>query len=269
MNDGPGVRTVVFLKGCSLQCPWCCNPEAIHINKELVFDKGKCSHPEKKAYCADCERFGGMRSKLGCPVHAFAATYEEYSSDELLQVILRDEPTYNNGGGVTFSGGEPLLQIQQLLPILLALKARNIHVAIETALYVPIEYVTIALPYVDYWLVDLKFQFGYFANEEVVVAKNAWEENLHELQQQVKNGHLLYRMVLMHEAMMNAEKMVGMMQEHDIKGIELLECHSLAENKYYQLGMTPRKFTAPTDTDLERLIILLKNSKIHYTYTQL
>lgn len=269
VNDGPGVRTVVFLKGCSLQCPWCCNPETIHINKELVFDKGKCSHPEKKAYCAGCERFGGMRPKLECPVHAFTTTHDEYSSDELLQILLRDESTYNNGGGVTLSGGEPLLQIQVLLPVLQALKEKDIHIAVETALYVPTEYVTMAIPYVDYWLVDLKFQFGYFANEEVVVAKNAWEKNLHDLQQRVSSGNLHYRMVLMHEAMINAEKMVRMIQQHDIKDIELLECHSLAENKYHQLGMIPRKYTALTKDDLERVNVLLNNCNINYTYIRL
>lgn len=264
VNDGPGVRTVVFLKGCTLQCPWCCNPETIHVNKFLVFDKGLCSYPEKKSYCCNCERFGGKLKMTDCPIHAFEATETQYTSDELLQILLKDEVTYQNGGGVTFSGGEPLLQIHALLSVLQELKSRCVHIAFETTLYVPSEYFEEALPLVDYWLVDLKFQFGYAVNNDFVVSKDAFERNLQNLQQNVATGRIRYRLVLMHEAIKNAETLVQKLNEHKIGEIELLECHSLAENKYRQLGLPFIKFSSPTNDDVMIMYKLLNNKHINH-----
>lgn len=269
VNDGPGVRTVVFLKGCTLQCPWCCNPEAIHINGYQVFDKGICAYPEKKRYCNTCERFGGERKLSDCPVHAFGATESQYTPDEILRVLLKDKMTYNNGGGVTFSGGEPLLQIQAILPVLQELRARHIHVAFETALFVPAEYIIQAMPYADYWLVDLKFQFGYVENKEFGILENVIDKNLSLLQDNVNADSIHYRMVLMHEAMKNSESIVRKLYLSRVEDVELLEYHSLAENKYRQLMLEPIKFSAPTEDDLREIGGLLKNKNIHYTYTRL
>lgn len=269
VNDGPGVRTVVFLKGCTLQCPWCCNPETIHVNKFLIFDKGLCSYPEKKSYCTNCERFGSEQRLTDCPVHAFEATETQYTSDELLQILVKDEVTYQNGGGVTFSGGEPLLQIHALLPVLQELKSRGVHIAFETTLYVPTENFEQALPLVDYWLVDLKFQFGCAVNNEFVVSKDAFERNLLNLQHNIATNHIRYRLVLMHEAMKNAESIAHKLSEHKIGEIELLECHSLAENKYKQLGLPFKKFLPPTNEDMIIMDKLLNKLQINYQYMRL
>lgn len=269
VSDGPGVRTTVFLKGCTLQCPWCCNPETIHVNKQYVFDKGLCSYPEKKRYCSNCEQFGGEQTLTDCPVHAFESTETQYTSDELLQILLKDEVTYQNDGGVTFSGGEPLLQIKALMPVLQELKSRGVHIAFETTLYVPIENFDLALPWANYWLVDLKFQFGYAVNNEFAVPNDAFERNLQNLQQKVALDNICYRLVFMHEAMKNAETIVQKLSKHSIEKVELLECHSLAENKYRQLGMELRKFSAPTKEDMRILENLLKDNNLNYSYTRL
>lgn len=269
VNDGPGVRTVVFLKGCTLQCPWCCNPETIHVNNLLVFDKGLCSYPEKKSYCSNCERFGGEQTLTDCPIHAYEATETQYTSDELLQILLKDEVTYQNGGGVTFSGGEPLLQIHVLLPVLQELKSRGVHIAFETTLYVPTEYFEQALPLVAYWLVDLKFQYGYVVNKEITIPKEAFEQNLQNLQKNVASEHIRYRLVLMHEAIRNAETIAQKLSEHNIEEVELLECHSLAENKYKQLGLSFKKFLPPTDKDVAFMDNLLNNIHIRNQYIRL
>lgn len=269
VNDGPGVRTVVFLKGCTLQCPWCCNPETIHVNKHRLFDKGLCSYPEMKSYCTNCERFGGEQRLTDCLVHAFEATKTRYTSDELLQILLKDEVTYHNGGGVTFSGGEPLLQTHALLPVLQELKSRGVHIAFETTLYVPTEYFELALSLVDYWLVDLKFQFGYAINNEFTISKDAFERNLLNLQNNVATNHIRYRLVLMREAMKNAEIIAQKLSEHKIGEVELLECHALAENKYRQLGLTFKKFSPPTDEDVAFMDKLLNNIHISHQYIRL
>ena len=118
-HDGPGIRTTVFLKGCNLRCPWCANPECISskIQGEFGYD---------------------------IPL------------DELKNEILKDEPYYKTGGGVTFSGGEPLLQVKYLEPLLKSLKLKNINICFETALFIPKEYLFIANLYVDEFIVDIK-----------------------------------------------------------------------------------------------------------------
>ena len=112
LNDGEGIRTTVFLKGCSIKCPWCANPECISskIQGEFGYD---------------------------------------ISLDDLENEILKDEPYYETGGGVTFSGGEPLLQIRSLEPLLKSLKHKNINICFETALFVPQEYLNRANFYAD------------------------------------------------------------------------------------------------------------------------
>ena len=116
LHDGAGIRTTVFLKGYNLKCPWCANPECISPKIEKGF---------------------GMYISL----------------DELETEILKDEPYYQTGGGITFSGGEPLLQINDLEPLL---KRLNINICFETALFAGEELVKIANEYADELIVDIK-----------------------------------------------------------------------------------------------------------------
>ena len=111
LDDGPGIRTTIFLKGCNLTCPWCCNPENINFEIENYI------HNNQK------ESFG-----------------YDIPLEELEKEILKDEVFYSeNDGGVTFSGGEPLLQIKELEPLLKSLRSKNINICFETALCVPSE----------------------------------------------------------------------------------------------------------------------------------
>ena len=264
VNDGPGVRTVVFLRGCSLHCPWCCNPETIHIADTEIFDKGSCDYPTQKIYCGNCKKFEGNRSITECPVHAYVQTYKEYSSDELIE-------TLDNGikDGVTFSGGEPLLQIKAILPVLEHLKMQSISIAMETSLYVSGANLEQALPYVDYWLVDLKFQYGYIPNKEFHIPSNEVYQNIQKLQQVVSLDKITFRMVLMHEVMDKAEEIVSRLIANKISKLELLEYHSLAENKYRQLNKTFRAFMSPTKEELMVLSSLLNNKGIQNTYLRI
>ena len=137
LHDGPGIRTTVFLKGCSLHCPWCSNPENLHpYPEEYVKDGGK-------------------------------GIYGKYlSCDEIYREIIKDRIFYKqpdesielgtHRGGVTFSGGEPLLQFDVLEPLLQRLKNENIHICVETSLFVPEDKLLIALRYVDMFYVDVK-----------------------------------------------------------------------------------------------------------------
>ncbi|MHB0998891.1 MAG: glycyl-radical enzyme activating protein [Armatimonadota bacterium] len=149
IHDGPGIRTTVFLKGCSLQCFWCHNPESIHKKLELQIFLSKCIG------CGDCMKVcpnGAHTSKDGmrefhrekcnscglcadaCFSGALVISGREMSVEAVMDDILRDKAFYDNsGGGVTLSGGEPALQKEFSRAVLKACKDQGIHTAIETA----------------------------------------------------------------------------------------------------------------------------------------
>ena len=267
VNDGPGVRTVAFLKGCYLQCPWCCNPEAIHYEGDEYFDKGRCKCPEKNPICRNCELHGGNMPKDGCPFGGYEKTYKDYTADELYGLLMRDEPLYRDGGGVTFSGGEPLLQAFAIKPLLQRLKKENVHIAFETTLYAPREQYQAVKEYVDYWLVDLKFQFGYIANRDYDIGIHRFEENLLDLQSLGRD--ILYRMVGMEEMMSLKNKIVNDLLMHEITKLEILDYHGLAENKYKQLDKSFKPFKKLTDVDIKEIDYLFSISGIITEYKRL
>lgn len=267
VNDGPGVRTVVFLKGCYLECPWCCNPEAIHYDKDEYFDKGICKFPAENAFCRNCELHGGNSLKGHCPINSFEKTYTDYNVDELYILLMRDENLYRNGGGVTFSGGEPLLQAEVLLPLLKKIKERDIHIAFETCLFAETRQYQMVKNYVDFWLIDLKFQYGYIPNSDYQIIIGQFEENLRKLQQ-IKTQHI-FRMVIMGEALNKKEKIRESLLNHEIKEIELLACHSLAKKKYEQLHRSFHQFRTPTLDELLMFESYLMEEGIKSTFLSL
>ena len=127
LHDGPGIRTTVFFKGCNLKCHWCSNPENMNFEIEKYKDGNE-------------EKFYGYEIEL----------------EDLEKEILKDKAFYETGGGVTFSGGEPLLQFDKIEPLLEKLKKENINICIETALSVREELVDIAIKYVDEFIIDIK-----------------------------------------------------------------------------------------------------------------
>ncbi|MET1124220.1 MAG: glycyl-radical enzyme activating protein [Archaeoglobaceae archaeon] len=122
LHDGPGIRTVVFLKGCPLRCLWCCNPESQRPEPELMFDEEKCM---KCGKCAVCEaiKFSGqifiardLCDLCGdccnvCPTNAVRIAGKIVSAEEVIEEVLKDSAFYSDGGGVTFSGGEPFFPV--------------------------------------------------------------------------------------------------------------------------------------------------------------
>jgi pyruvate formate lyase activating enzyme len=137
LHDGPGIRTTVFLKGCSLRCPWCSNPENLNL------------HPQK--YIKN-----GVKGIYGT----------EYSCDELYDEVNKDKAFYDGDwnsavldkmpGGVTFSGGECMLQMDRLEPLLERLNEEQIHTAVETCLFAPTNLLTIAINHINLFYVDIK-----------------------------------------------------------------------------------------------------------------
>lgn len=136
VHDGPGIRTTVFLKGCPLRCRWCHNPESQEknievIGKEMMMD-GKKFHRE--------EQIGQL-----------------LSPEEVMQMIMKDQVFFNeSSGGVTFSGGEPLGQVEFLLELLQLCKATGLHTAVDTCGYASVGHFEKIIPFTDLFLYDLK-----------------------------------------------------------------------------------------------------------------
>ncbi len=173
VHDGPGIRTTVFLKGCTLRCFWCHNPESIRSQPEVQFFPNRCIGCAAcvEACPADAQSFdeNGVRvfargkcSACGacvdvCYAEALIFSGQALTAEAVVDEILLDRAFYeNSGGGVTLSGGEPALQVEFSREILERCRAAGVHTAIETAANVRWESLAALLPVTDLVMMDIK-----------------------------------------------------------------------------------------------------------------
>lgn len=191
VHDGRGIRTTVFLKGCPLRCRWCQNPEGLINKRQILYLKNKCI---KCRSCVAASVNGGVRYENGsivldrkikdnwkkivdsCPTGALHYDSRLYTLTETVEEILKDKAFFKYDGGVTLSGGEPLLQSNFALEILKSCKQKNIHTAIETSLYVRRDILAQALPYLDQIYADLKI----FDNEKHFACTGVYNDVIKE-----------------------------------------------------------------------------------------
>ncbi len=188
LHDGAGIRTTVFLKGCNLKCPWCANPECISSKIENGFGR-------------------------------------YISLNELESEILKDEPYYKTGGGVTFSGGEALLQIKDLEPLL---KKLNINICFETALFVDGNLVKIANEYADELIVDIKMLNPENTKHVLGGNINVFLSNLEFLDL----NKVTFRIPVTKYSIEDTLEICDLIKKYPPKKIEIFKLHNLAKRKY-------------------------------------
>ncbi len=239
LHDGPGIRTTIFLKGCNLNCPWCANPE----NKSYNFTEYYNQNTKEKGI------FG-----------------KDYTCDELFNEIMKDYDYYTlDNGGVTFSGGEPLLQIKAMLPLLKKLKEKKINICFETALQVQTELIQEAVDYVNEWIIDMKILDAdecknilngdielYFKNLDFLKYKNITID--------------IFRIPFSNEYTLkdnNIELLIKALKKYNYKNVEIFKIHNLALSKYQSIGIEPEELTEVSDEMLEKVYKIFKISGIN------
>ncbi len=278
VSDGPGVRTTVFLKGCNLRCLWCHNPESQNAKQELQIQEKSCIHCG--ACIGNCEKgalyvTGEGKYELNralcdgcgactavCCTKAVSLTGRRMIAEEVLHEVKKDLEMYRiSGGGMTVSGGEPLLQPAFTEELLRMAKACGIHTAVETAGDVSYEHLSKIAGFTDLFLYDIK---GYDAEGH---RKNTGRTNgriLENLKKLSERSHVFVRMPVIagkNDSPEEIRKTSKFLRDLvGVEQIEVLPYHRFGEGKYECYGRRAECFQAPTDEQLEMLAGILKET---------
>ncbi len=261
LHDGPGIRTILFLKGCGLRCKWCGNPESQQAQPQVMFIKSRCIN------CRACERVCPVNAIVfeenrridaskcihcgacakACAAGALEMTGRKITVRGAFDEIKKDEIYYSySGGGVTLSGGEPILQPDFAREVLKACRLSGWNTAIETGLFVGRDAIAKVLPYTDVFLADFKlFDSGSHriytgqANEKI-------KDNFKYISD--NGGNIIMRIPLIttiNDARGNLTKTAEFAKElGTVEEVDLLPYHRLGVNKYERLG---RAYQVPED----------------------
>jgi pyruvate formate lyase activating enzyme len=250
VEDGPGLRTTVFLKGCPLSCRWCHNPENQAGERQIIYREYRCIG------CGECVRAcpngalalsGGLivRSSGRCKVcgacvqaccsEAMEMVGRELTVDEVMQEVLRDVAFYEeSGGGVTFSGGEPFAQPEFLVALLRRCKEEEIHTAVDTCGVVATDVLMSAVPLVDLFLYDLKLMDDGLHLHEVGVSNRLVLDNLRRLAE--AGGNILIRIPVIpginddEENVIRTGEFISSLP--NVRDVQLLPYHEAGAEKY-------------------------------------
>ena len=235
IHDGFGIRTTVFFKGCPLNCKWCHNPECISPNREMLY------YPEKCIGCGKCDE--------GCYSGAKVICGDEMTPEELLKEIEYDVPYYGKEGGVTFSGGEPLMQRDFLRECIKLCKCRNIGTAVETSLAIYDEDIFKSL---DFIMADLKIWDDELHRQYTGISNKVIIENFIKLNSLEKP--IIARTPVIPEIDQKIDKISMFLRSlENVIRYELLPYHSLGNTKRRALGMEETEFTIPAKDKMKEL----------------
>ncbi len=236
IHDGPGIRTIVFFKGCYLRCAWCCNPESQNFEIETMLENGK-------------EKIVGR----------------DVTVEELLPEILADMPYYRrSGGGVTLSGGEILCQPEFAAELLKACQAHGLHTAVESTAVASFEKIEMILPYLDMYLMDIKHM-----DSEKHKEYTGWnnERILENAKKIAKSGvELIIRTPVVPTFNDDAASIRAIAKYaaslEGVKEYHLLPYHRLGQDKYDRLGRqySLKEILPPSQEKMEYLLSVAEES---------
>lgn len=259
IQDGPGIRTTVFLKGCPLRCTWCHNPEGISVNPVLSYLADRC------IACGKCMgkcpegalvKSGGgkaaidrMRCTLcgvcaeACAPKAFEMVGRETTTEKVMDVVLRDRDYYAaSGGGLTISGGEPLFQPAFAEALLRTAKGHGLHCVVETSGYAPWRVFDRIMPLVDLFLYDYKETDPELHRSFTGQSNELIRNNLRALH--AAGAPILLRCPMIPEYNARREHLDGIAAQAkeltNLRGVELLPYHRLGRPKLNRFGLVSR-----------------------------
>lgn len=277
IHDGPNIRTTVFFKGCPLSCSWCHNPEGLSPAIEMISDFSKCigcrecisscqfealtlenkvisKQEELCTKCYECLEI--------CPALVFETTGYTTSVQELVNEIKKDIPFFDqSGGGVTFSGGEPLMQASALINLLKECGKLSIHRTVDTSGFAPTSIILEVAEHTDLFLIDLKLMDDTAHEKYTGVSNELILKNIRTLAE--NKAKITIRIPLIpgindHEENIKSTAIFVSSLPSDIT-VEVLPYHSIASSKYNKLHMNyPGKDIPPSSkNDLQHTIALL------------
>lgn len=243
LHDGPGVRVTYFFQGCNLKCGWCHNPETLALRPTLMKYTDKCiscglcikacPQNEESGNCLNCGRCVDV-----CPTGARTLSGKEYDPDVLLKIAIRESHFISENGGITCSGGEPMLQIDALTELLCLFKENKIHTAVDTAANVPWERFEKIMPYTDLFLVDYKLSDDPSHKKHTGVSRRLISSNLKRLAKCSKDVWIRMPIIPgVNDNIAHIDRAGCELSEIGFCGlIELLPFHRLGGAKYTALG---------------------------------
>ena len=253
-DNGPGIRTTVFLKGCALRCPWCHNPETLFPAPQLLFYPQRClhcgrcisrcprhchtddesGHTFQRAVCTAC---GSCVSV--CPAEALVMAGKEVRVGEVMSRIMADKPYYDlSGGGLSLSGGEPLLQADFCAELAKRCSFEGIRTLVDTSACVPYSRFEAVRPYVREYYVDLKCPDEAAYRRHTGGSLTTVLDNLHRLSDD--GADITVRIPIIPHVNDTPEACAHMARHLDgiaVKAVHLLPFHKLGLSKYQALGL--------------------------------
>lgn len=274
LHDGPGIRTTIFMKGCPLQCRWCCNPEGLQHRNDIIYDSklcigcGKCYDmcPSGAIYLSQENGFMIDRRKCihcsecakTCPSGAKTVVGREITVEEAMKIIKRDKPFYNaSHGGVTVSGGEILEQSEFVYSLLRACKEEQIHTAIETSGFGSWEQLEKILTVSDTVFMDLKavnaaqhLKITRVSNARILENLQKTDIFMGEAENQQREFVIRIPVIPgMNDSLEEAGEIRDFLKNLDhCSGIEVLPFHNYGEAKYKKLDLNYEFSDFPNST---------------------